>query len=123
MLLGHFFTIQSIKAEAGIINASLQINAAHEIFEGHFPGQPVVPGVCMVQLIKELVESVIAKKTTMAAAAEIKFLAVINPTENNIVQAAVKYSTDEQGNFTINASLVNDAVTHLKCRCLLILAD
>ena len=30
---------------------SLELNPEHPVYEGHFPGNPVVPGVCQVQMI------------------------------------------------------------------------
>ena len=30
----------------------VMLNPQHAIYNGHFPQQPVVPGVCMLQMIK-----------------------------------------------------------------------
>jgi 3-hydroxyacyl-[acyl-carrier-protein] dehydratase len=62
ILLGDFFEIVSLETEEGNINALIEINAEHNIFEGHFPGQPVVPGVCQMQMIKEILEQVLEKE-------------------------------------------------------------
>jgi 3-hydroxyacyl-[acyl-carrier-protein] dehydratase len=120
MLSGNFFTIQTVAVDAGSIQATLQMNASHPIFEGHFPGQPVVPGVCMLQMIKEIVELVIKAETRIVSAAEIKFLAVVHPVENNKVQAQIKYSNTETSSILVVASLMSGVVTHFKCRCELI---
>ncbi len=90
MLLGDFFTIHHLEETGFDIKAGLVINAGHKIFEGHFPGQPVVPGVCMMQMVKEIMEQVIGEKTNLIRAYEMKFLAIINPQENNAIQAALK---------------------------------
>ena len=78
MLQGDFFTISNIEITGFDIKATLIINATHKIFNGHFPGQPVVPGVCMLQMVKEIMEQVIEKKTDLIKSSEIKFLAVID---------------------------------------------
>ena len=36
----------------------VMLNPQHAIYSGHFPQQPVVPGVCMLQIIKECVEKI-----------------------------------------------------------------
>jgi 3-hydroxyacyl-[acyl-carrier-protein] dehydratase len=95
MLLNDFFTIRDTESSATEIWAELVIDANHKIFEGHFPNQPVVPGVCMMQMIKEILEKILGKETNLVQAAEMKFMAVINPQENNLIQATIKYSTDE----------------------------
>ena len=114
MLLNEFFTINDKVSSATEIWAELLINANHKIFEGHFPNQPVVPGVCMMQMVKEILEHVLVKKTNLVKAAEMKFLAVINPQENNLVHASIKYAADESGAINIVASLFKDELVHFK---------
>jgi 3-hydroxyacyl-[acyl-carrier-protein] dehydratase len=114
MLQNDFFTISKLEKGEFEIKADLVINADHKIFEGHFPGHPVVPGVCMMQMIKEIIEQVMGKKTNLISAAEMKFLAIIDPQENNIIQAALKYHTDENGNIALTASLFKDERIHFK---------
>jgi 3-hydroxyacyl-[acyl-carrier-protein] dehydratase len=114
MLLGDFYTINYLEETGFDIKAGLVINAGHKIFEGHFPGQPVVPGVCMMQMVKEIMEKVIGKKTNLVRAHEMKFLAVINPQENNTIQAALKYNIEETGNIVVSATLFKDELNHFK---------
>jgi 3-hydroxyacyl-[acyl-carrier-protein] dehydratase len=114
ILLNDFFTIRDTESSATEIWAELLINASHKIFEGHFPNQPVVPGVCMMQMIKEILEMVIGKETNLVQAADMKFLAVINPIENNLIHASIKITTGENGAINIVASLFKDELVHFK---------
>lgn len=114
MLQGDFFTISNLETAGPDIKADLKINAGHKIFEGHFPGQPVVPGVCMMQMVKEIVEQVTGKDTSLLKAHEMKFLAVIDPLKNNIISATLKYSIDEHGNLVVSATFFKDELTHYK---------
>ena len=116
MLLNDFFTISDKVTSETEIWAELFINADHKIFEGHFPNQPIVPGVCMMQMIKEILEQVIGKQTNLVKAADMKFLAVINPQENNLIHASIKYAADESGAINIVASLFKDELVHFKCK-------
>jgi 3-hydroxyacyl-[acyl-carrier-protein] dehydratase len=114
ILLNEFFTINETVNSQTEIWAELRINANHKIFEGHFPNQPVVPGVCMMQMIKEILEQVIGKETNLVQAADMKFLAVINPIENNLIHASIKYATDAAGAVNVVASLFKDELVHFK---------
>ena len=114
MLLNDFFTINETVNSQTEIWAELRINARHKIFEGHFPNQPVVPGVCMMQMIKEILEQVIGKETNLVQAADMKFLAVINPIENNLIHASIKYARDETAVVNVVASLFKDELVHFK---------
>lgn len=114
MLLEDFFNIISLTETAFDINAALVINPRHKIFEGHFPGQPVVPGVCMMQMVKEILEQAIQKKTDLVKAHEMKFLAIIDPRQNNLIQATIKYAVEENGNLNVVATLFKDELVHFK---------
>lgn len=116
ILLNNFFTISEQAVSETDIKAELLIDTEHQIFTGHFPNQPVVPGVCMMQMIKEITELALEKQTNLIEAIELKFLAVINPQENNMVSAVIKYNTDEDGKIKINASIFKDELMHFKCK-------
>ena len=114
MLLNDFFSISKLEKEGFEIRADLVIDANHKIFEGHFPGHPVVPGVCMMQMVKEILEKVIGKKTNLIRAGEMKFLAIINPKENNMIRATLKYNIEENGNMAVSATLFKESLIHFK---------
>jgi 3-hydroxyacyl-[acyl-carrier-protein] dehydratase len=80
MLLKDFYTIKSIdKYDDQNYVAVLFINENHEVFKGHFPGNPIMPGVCMMQIIKELTEQITATTLVMQSLSNVKFMALINP--------------------------------------------
>ena len=54
MLINDFYNCHDIEAHENEYGCRIVFNAAHDIFKGHFPGQPVVPGVCMMEMVKEL---------------------------------------------------------------------
>jgi 3-hydroxyacyl-[acyl-carrier-protein] dehydratase len=114
MLLNNFFTISKLETNGFDIKADVVINAGHQIFEGHFPGQPVVPGVCMMQMVKEIMEEVLQKKSNLVKAHEMKFLAIIDPQQNNIIQARLKYAPGENDSITVSATLFKDELIHFK---------
>ena len=114
MLVNDFFTISKLEKEGSEIKAELVINANHKIFEGHFPGHPVVPGVCMMQMVKEIIEKVIGEKTNLVRAGEMKFLAIINPKENNMIRATLKYNIEENGSMAVSATLFKESLIHFK---------
>jgi 3-hydroxyacyl-[acyl-carrier-protein] dehydratase len=116
MLQGDFFTISKLEEAGFDVKAELVINAGHKIFEGHFPNQPVVPGVCMMQMAKEVMEQVAKKKIKLIKAYEMKFLAIIDPRQNNIISASLKYAMEENGNLSVSATFFKNELTHFKFR-------
>lgn len=114
MLKDDFFYIQSVSDEKGVISASLEINIAHEIFRGHFPGQPVVPGVCMMEMVKEITEMVTGKEMFLQKADNIKFLSVIDPNQNRNVNARITYASNENKRIVFDATLFKEDIIYLK---------
>ena len=114
MLKDDFFFIQSVNDDHGVISAMLEINPLHKIFEGHFPGQPVVPGVCMMEMIKEVTETVTGREMFLQRADSIKFLSVIDPNINRNVQARIKYVDIENNLIEFEATLFKEDIIYLK---------
>ena len=123
MLSGNFFYIKTLVQTADKIEALIEMNATHEIFNGHFPDQPVVPGVCMMQMIKEIFESAVAKKTSLMNADQLKFLAVLDPTKKFIVHAQIKYSMENNHQIKVAASLFNESIIYFKMNAVFIFKE
>jgi len=114
MLAGKFYTIVAQQQpDAQSINTTIALNAAHPIFEGHFPDQPVVPGVCMMQIIQELVSGAVGKKLLIEKAANMKFLNMVDPVQQPQVNVDITYSTVEEG-VKATAVIKHEAMVFLK---------
>ena len=118
ILLNDFYTILSRDASGGAVRAKISINKGHKIFDGHFPGLPIVPGVCMMQIIREIMEVTIERPLSIAGAENMKFLAVINPEQNHEVDVSITY-TESSGIINVNASLFAGTVTFFKLKAAL----
>lgn len=114
MLKGDFFTISSIQKENDSFKIMLELNASHKIFAGHFPGQPVVPGACMLQMVKEITEIILNKSVQLIKADSLKFLQLINPNEHKILQMALICNLSEDGIAEITAKLSNGSSAFFK---------
>ncbi|AXB55975.1 3-hydroxyacyl-ACP dehydratase [Flavobacterium fluviale] len=80
MVLKDFYKVLSEeKVSDSKYNITILINEKHEVFKGHFPGNPIMPGVCMIQIIKELTESITKSSLMIQSLANVKFMALINP--------------------------------------------
>jgi 3-hydroxyacyl-[acyl-carrier-protein] dehydratase len=81
MLFNKLYKIGSLNAnsDGSGFQAEIELNSDHPLFEGHFPGNPILPGVCTVQIIRELLEKSIQKSLRMTRAGNIKYLGFVNP--------------------------------------------
>jgi 3-hydroxyacyl-[acyl-carrier-protein] dehydratase len=83
MVLKDFYKVLSEeKTGDSKYNITILVNEKHEIFKGHFPENPIMPGVCMIQIIKELAEKITETTLMIQTLANVKFMALINPEKN-----------------------------------------
>ena len=79
LLLGSFFTVAAQVSEPSRLRLQVRINAQHALFNGHFPGRPVVPGVCVLAMIKDVLQQHFAKDLLLRTCTSSKFLRPIDP--------------------------------------------
>ena len=119
MLLKDFYKLQSLdKTGDQKYTAGIVINAAHDVFKGHFPDNPVTPGVCMMQIIKEITEQVVNAPLTMKSASNVKFMALINPEVTPELKLELEIIETEDALIKVkNTTCFNDT-TALKLSCI-----
>lgn len=115
MLLADFYTIQKIEeVDAGKYNALIHLNKEHAIFKGHFPNNPVLPGVCTMQIIKELTETIVQQPLMLSRAINVKFMALINPEVNPVLRLELTVEKLESGEVKVKNSTYFDSTLALK---------
>jgi 3-hydroxyacyl-[acyl-carrier-protein] dehydratase len=107
------FSIKKIAHEDGVIIAQLGINKNSDILKGHFPGHPVVPGACMLQIVKDVLEDALEFPIRLKKADHLKFMTMIDPAGTNQVQLDITYKYAES-DIHVTAKLSNDDVVYFK---------
>jgi len=110
MLIEGLYTVTDFQRKEQEVKAIVQLNKDHEIFKGHFPENPVMPGVCMLQIIKELTEQAMGKSLLLTVASNIKFMAIINPNLNPTLSLLISITEDEDMVKIKNTSLFDETV-------------
>lgn len=114
MLLNSFFDIVKITqnqqegehaALSGSYTIHIRLHPDHEIFEGHFPGNPVVPGVCQIRIITEIISQIKGTDVKVLEADNLKFLTMINPVEHPELQVDCTLVANEDGTTKVTASI------------------
>ncbi|PXY44980.1 3-hydroxyacyl-ACP dehydratase [Flavobacterium hydrophilum] len=112
MVLKDFYKILSEeKISDSKYTITILVNEKHEVFKGHFPGNPIMPGVCMIQIIKELTEKITQKTLVIQTLANVKFMALINPEINTELRLELDITTTEDNLVKVkNTTYFNDTV-------------
>lgn len=112
-MLSNLYQISDFNREAGQVSARIGLNVSHPIFEGHFPGQPVLPGVCQMAIVKDLLEKALQKPLRLKKADQVKFLSMIDPRKTPELNLQIQLSEDA-GLYTAQAVLQFEEYTFLK---------
>ncbi|MXO03245.1 3-hydroxyacyl-ACP dehydratase [Flavobacterium sp. HBTb2-11-1] len=110
MILQDFYKILSEeKVSDSKYIVTILVNEKHEVFKGHFPGNPIMPGVCMIQIIKELTESITKSSLMIQSLANVKFMALINPEVTPELRLELDITITEDGLVKVkNTTFFND---------------
>ncbi|WMJ72405.1 3-hydroxyacyl-ACP dehydratase [Cytophagaceae bacterium ABcell3] len=116
ILKDNLYKISSIDVEDENYKIEVLLDAGHEIFKGHFPEQPVLPGVCLLEMLKELISEVKGKAYRLKEAGNIKYLKLVDPRNDPKLTLLIHAKEGEAG-LTVNASsLLSGGDTNFKIK-------
>ena len=98
-LNGDFFNIES-RMEGlpeGQSGFNVILNPDHLIYKAHFPGQPVTPGVCILQMLQELLSVREGKQLFIKNIKNAKFISMMSPVTDSRVSVLFSSVTPEEG--------------------------
>ena len=96
-LEGNFYNIDKIETfenNSYVVKATLIPN--HKIYEGHFPSQPVVPGVCTLTIIRECLGKILSREVSFKTIKECKYLSALIPEDEVGIAIAVTITDEEK---------------------------
>lgn len=110
MLKNNFYHITALTHQDNTITATLALNSEHPIFAGHFPGQPVVPGACMLQIVKEVLGDTLSMGCQLKKADNLKFITPVDPRMADELELCLTYKTADAGLQVTAALNANEVV-------------
>lgn len=96
-LNGDFYSIES-RLEGlpqGQSGFNVILNPDHLIYKAHFPGQPVTPGVCILQMIQELLSEEMGIPLFINKIKNAKFTSMISPLDDRRISVLFSSVTSE----------------------------
>ncbi|WP_411766916.1 3-hydroxyacyl-ACP dehydratase [Winogradskyella sp. A3E31] len=116
MLLSDFYeTLDVVSNDDATIQFTIHINKDHKIFEGHFPNNPITPGVVLLQVLKNCLEQYTNSKLRIQSTSNVKFLHPVNPEKHQ--QLVYSVQIQNEGGFlkVKNHTSFTDGTSVLKC--------
>lgn len=91
MLIDTMFELKSLGTDGNRIEATLGIITESPIYKAHFPQRPITPGVCIIQIVQEVIEKACNTKLLLANARNVKFLNTLSPDSTTEVSLSIEY--------------------------------
>lgn len=107
MLKDSFFFVEGVKTDKGLPIFTVRLNSLHVIFKVHFPDRPIVPGVCQIQIISELLEDYLGKRLYLSEVKNIKFLSVLDPVNTSSFEVVFQKLVVDADNLKATVLLQN----------------
>ena len=114
MLKDSLYTLEKIDSLDAQINAQVKLNAQHPIFKGHFPDIPVLPGVAMMQMIKEILEFQEEQDLQISKSGNMKFLQMVNPERTELLNIQISIVERNDDFLKIKAQISDDEIICFK---------
>lgn len=74
------------------------------IYGAHFPGMPITPGVCIVQMVEELLADHLQRNLQISSLKSAKFLSALKPSDD-IIQIQLSSVKQEKEKTTVQSTI------------------
>lgn len=112
-----FTSIDNYLAEEGHYAFRVRLDASHPVYKGHFPGHPVLPGVCTLQIVRECLNRATGRRFRYAAIRECKFLGMVVPGESGALEIDIRLGdNDEPATRKLACTVADNDKTVLKLK-------
>lgn len=114
-LQDNLYTILSQQEEGSFATFQLRIHPEWPIYQAHFPGHPITPGVCIVQMVQELLQRTLNRDVTLRKAKNVKYLAIISPEEvRDLTVSFTKLEEQPDGSLKVHAQVTGSETIYTK---------
>lgn len=98
----------------GSWNSEISLNKDSKVFEGHFPGQPVLPGVFMLEIIASVLSEITSGSRKLVEGDNIKFLSVLDPGVDSNIAVTMNFTISDERIYNVKSELSGNGKTFLK---------
>lgn len=120
-LKNDLYTVSRCDMQGMTGSFEIKLNPSCFIYKAHFPGEPVTPGVCIVQMALELMEELTGGKMEITRVKNVKFLSVISPRQTTTLTYNIKKVEvlEQTGEMSVQITVVSgdDAKAKLSFSC------
>lgn len=111
-----YTSMENYLREEGRLAFRVRLDPSHPVYRGHFPGHPVLPGVCTLQIVKRCLARGTGQTFHYTTIRECKFLGMIVPAADTLLDIDIRLGENDGGTRKLTCTVTNDDKTVLKLR-------
>ena len=108
------YTITQYQQVSDSHHYTLTLATQHPIYDGHFPEQPILPGVCFLQITRELAQRSTGKLLRLTQLKTAKFPSPLNPNQTPIIELTITCTSSTVRHWAVQATATNSTTVFLK---------
>lgn len=89
----------------------VKLNPDCAVYEGHFPGNPVSPGVCNMRMLQQCAEQVVGKELQIQQIDSCRFLSVITPKTHSVLTVRISCTMENDGLYQVTGAILDESDT------------
>ncbi len=101
----------------------IELDSEHFIYKAHFPGEPITPGVCIIQIAQELLEDTLGKTLQIVKVKNVKFLSVITPRQSTSVNYRIGKIAEDAASGIVKAQVTVASADEVKAKISFVCAE
>ena len=83
------YSLEELERSEGCGVYSVRLNGAHSIYTVHFPQSPILPGVCMLYMVRECTARLLERNVEWEELRSCKFVRLVDPRKITELQVVV----------------------------------
>ncbi len=107
MLLDEYYIIRDRESCENHYEYGIELNPDSDIFKGHFPGNPISPGVCGIRIVAECSSEILGQRLEFVSIDKCRFFSVIRPDENRYLVADITVKEMKDGLYFVKAEVTD----------------
>ncbi len=114
LLLDKFFKLTQIeRISESEVECKVRLIEDCDCYRGHFPGKPVSPGVCNIEMIRECAEAILEKDLFISNIKQCRLTAVSSPAICPALSVNMDIASTDAG-YAVKAKITDDYNTYME---------
>lgn len=119
-MLEGLYTLIAESGDTTHLEAGIRLDAGHPVFAGHFPGRPVLPGVCQFELVRHLVQKRAGRPLNARSVRELKFLSPVIPPQDSLLRVELVLTKGGDDSLDVRGVISADGVQKTKIKAIFV---